>query len=51
MCTMQVPARKKRNTGRWFRQFLVIYRCLDKGGGMCREGSLHLSSARLVWVT
>ena len=21
------------NTWRWFRQFLVIYRCLDKGGG------------------
>ena len=28
-----------RNTTRWFRQFLVIYRCLDKGGGLCSRHS------------
>ena len=44
MCIMQVAARKQHpcpsNTRRWFRQFLVIYRCLDKGGGgdMCPNG-------------
>ena len=37
-CITQVAAHMQRpcpsNTRRWFRQFLVIYRCLDKGGGV-----------------
>ena len=36
VCIAHVAAQKQRpclsNTGCWFRQFLVIYRCLDKGG-------------------
>ena len=36
-CITQVAVRKQHpcpsNARRWFRQFLVIYRCLDKGGG------------------
>ena len=36
-CITQVTARKQHpcpsNNRRWFRQFLVIYRCLDKAGG------------------
>ena len=36
-CIMQVAAQKQpscpSNTRRWLRQFLVIYRCLDRGGG------------------
>ena len=37
MCITQVAARRQHPcpsyTGGWFRQFLVIYRCLGKGGG------------------
>ena len=36
-CVTQVAARTQRpcpsNTGRWFRQFLVVYHYLDKGRG------------------
>ena len=45
-CIMQVAARKQppcpSNTRHWFRQFLVIYHCLNKGGGVRGTTGNHI---------